>query len=56
MELRRPRTAGKKEANCIFVKAGVCAVSLKNNRAEDMFILLLDANKTVNGIITGMFS
>lgn len=29
---------------------------LKNNRAEQMIILLLDANRTVNGIITGVFS
>lgn len=30
-------------------------VRLKNNRAEEMTILLRDANKTVNGIITGIF-
>lgn len=27
----------------------------KNKRAEEMIILLLDANKTVNGVITGTF-
>lgn len=48
------RAVGKREANCISAKAGVCSVSLKNNRAEDMFILLLDANKTVNSIITSV--
>lgn len=29
------------------------AADWKNNRAGDMFILLLDANKAVNSIITG---
>lgn len=33
----------------------MCSARLKNNRAEEMIILLLDANKTVNSIITVVF-
>ena len=39
----------------VFPEAGVSCVRLKNNRAREMIILLLDANTTVNGVITGLF-
>ena len=51
---KKPRPAGKRKANHVSAKAGVRSVRLRNNRAEEMIILLLDANKTANGIITGM--
>lgn len=39
----------------VFPEAGVSCVRLKNNRAREMIILLLDANTTVNCVITGLF-
>lgn len=42
--------------NCDSAEAGTRSARPKNDRAEEMIILLLDANRTVNGVITGMFS
>lgn len=39
-QLRRPRAAGENGAECVSVKAGVCTIRLKNNRAAEMIILL----------------
>lgn len=39
-QLRRPRAAGETGAESISAKAGVCTIRLKNNRAEEMIILL----------------
>lgn len=55
-QLQGPGAAGKRRVNCVSAEAGMCSARLKNNRAEEMIILLLDANRTVNGIITGVFS
>lgn len=45
------QVGGKQEA-FLQRRRGVWAVGWKNNRPRDMFILLLDANKAVNSIIT----
>lgn len=54
IQLGKPRAAARGKQT-VFLEAGVSSVRQKNNRAEEMIILLLDANKTVNGVITGMF-
>lgn len=55
-QLRRPGAAGKGRVNCDSAEAGTRSARPKNDRAEEMIILLLDANRTVNGVITGVFS
>ena len=54
IQFGKPRAAARGKQT-VFLEAGVSSVRQKNNRAEEMIILLLDANKTVNGVITGMF-